>query len=374
MDQTTERSGMNTIDDVRKAIQELRENGASNDDLISAACRLLFMQTGELPSQSRVLDLVRVPGSSPSSNTVQKGINKFWASIRDRVGVSLSHPEVPKDVVEKTGDALTLMWRACMESAEKSLLGRRQELEQEFEKKNQEREVEVAEARAALEAAKESEMRAIHDAAKAREDAAAATADMEAAKRDLGIANGINENLKSQLDEAKGTVSELNQQIEAARQDTERKLSEAEALLVREKDKLNGEIARLQSAVQACDEIITRLRVDVDREIRRSENYRNDLASAKNEIQEITRSSAKMERDHQEKIVLLTQEHGELKGSYTALESERTSLAVRVDELLRANAVLEHENKALHEKFNALTKDKPRKSKVSDKTDSGRSL
>ncbi len=355
---------MNTIDNVRNAIQGLRDKGAANDELIDAACRLLFMQTGELPSQSRVLDLVRIPGSSPSASTVQKGINKFWATIRQRIGVSLSHPQVPQEVLEQIGESVSRMWDAAINGADQALSTRKQELENEFEKKSQECDIEVAQSRSALEAAKENEARALDEATKAREEATNAMADMEAAKRDLGIANGINENLESQLVEVKETINTLNQQIEAARQDTERKLTEADALLAREQDKWQSEVTKLKSSLQTCDDTIMRLRLDVDREISRSENYRKDLATAKNEIQEITRSASIQERDHKNDILRMTGELSELKGRYAALDTERTSLETRVDELLRANAVLEHEKKVLQEKFSTPTKAMSRKSKA----------
>lgn len=75
----------------------LREAGSTNNELVMAACTKLFA-AGLKPNQSNVLEAVRIEGSSPSAQTVIKGLDAFWDYAREKVA-SPTQQSVPEPIL-----------------------------------------------------------------------------------------------------------------------------------------------------------------------------------------------------------------------------------------------------------------------------------
>lgn len=90
---------------IRAELMAVRAEGASNKELIRAACQKLYAAK-ITPTQTNVLELIRTEGSSPSGQTISKGIKEFMDPIYERYGgpVPIQAEGVPAPIREVLGE------------------------------------------------------------------------------------------------------------------------------------------------------------------------------------------------------------------------------------------------------------------------------
>lgn len=94
-----------TKQQIRAELMALRAEGASNKELIRAACQKLYAAK-ITPTQTNVLELIRTEGSSPSGQTISNGIKEFMDPIYERYGepVPIQAEGVPAPIREILGE------------------------------------------------------------------------------------------------------------------------------------------------------------------------------------------------------------------------------------------------------------------------------
>lgn len=353
-------------DALRALLAEMREAGATNDVLIETAIKQAFLLMGEIASQNRVLDLVRAPGSSPSTVTIQKGIKRFWDGVRSRLGARLSHPEIPEDVLAQMGESLSKIWDIAVAGADSTLSSRQKQLEAEALAQRHACELQVTEAQALMQAAQDATAQANEDAAEARRKAEHSAGVAEAAGRDLAIVQAALEQAQQQIDEwaqrFQSAEARANQQrheyeaaLQALRTELESKLAAGQQAYRALEDKHANEVNRMQSLLQATDDKILALKLDIDREISRSEAMRKEL-------QQERESSATKERRLSDRIQqgeaalnAAATRMGELSGQLLAITAERDSLAARLETALHGAGELTARLDAANQHIVSLT-------------------
>lgn len=350
---------------IRAAIAAMREAGASNDELIDEAVRQIFMQLGEYPSQARVLDLVRSPGRSPSAGTVQKGITRFFAGIRSRMGASLSHPDIPAEVLAEFSHGVASMWQVAMDGSIKALDERHKDLETEYQAKHQQMEIALAGAQANVQAARDDAERANQAAFADRAVAAEAVSAREQAVRELSVAMAEKAQLQEQVVNLRGQLSQAHSESEQQRQnhtslldslrtEYESKLEDGRTALRQLDERTKSEINRLSGLLQANDDTIMQLRLANDREVQISERLRNELKLEQGASLDARRQSASKISELESKITEMTGSLGELTGRLDSADKDKVNLSAQLAESQRMVGAAEAHAKALQEELMAM--------------------
>lgn len=126
-----------------------------------AAAAWLFFEQGEHPSVARVREII----GTGSMNDLSRDLREFWADLRGRMQTKLQAPDLPQEIVESMGSALSSIWNSALRKADETLAEERAHAQAEVAAAHQE----AAQARALMEQSNEllqAEKRAAEEAAR----------------------------------------------------------------------------------------------------------------------------------------------------------------------------------------------------------------
>lgn len=303
----------------QNVIATMHAQGVKNDELISKAIQMLFFDLGENPTQQRVLNMVRVPGKSPSAATVQKKINEFWVELRSKLGVKIAHPELPADVLKSFEGVLANLWDIAQAGAQRSVAEYQASADKQIEEAKRQADLAVSLAEGESRAAKEQASAAMSELSTARDELTRATNQVSEFRARAQM-------LESSLADSHVEISSLNALLGTERQ----KLDSYKVEVQAEKDLIakahqdaievqKKEISKLTALLVANDDVIMRLKIDVRREIDKGEALRAEADTARQ-----TLASYQQEfRTLQGTYTALVAEHAELKGRFKAINKVR---------------------------------------------------
>lgn len=289
---------------IRGEVADLAEKFKSRKDLSRETASLLFFRYGIYPS----VQLVHSYTKLGSLTDINKDLDEFWRTIRDKARVQIQGVGLPEDILAKTGEVLGELWSLALEKANESLAALTAET---LEK--------VDQARLVAQQAEERMELALHAADQAKSEAAEANQQREHAERLLAVERNEKNGALQQVAE---TEKKAAAAIEARRQ--------AEAQF--SADLLAERQARQQSEERLAGELrFAKLQIEEARETGRVLKERLTVVESDRSLLE-AQLKRQISSQH-DQIGELRLEVGELRGRNAALTEERNRLIVRMDEL-----------------------------------------
>ncbi|MBB1629934.1 DNA-binding protein [Cupriavidus sp. UME77] len=262
-------------------IVQLRERFPETRALYREVCGLLFFRYGITPTANKLYGLVR----KGSMGTPTEVLAQFWQDLRNKMHVTIAHPELPDALKVIAADAVQSIWQAANEAASGELAALRAEARLQASEAQAQRDqaraaVVVAEqetaavqaeldavqrARAALQGELDAERQA-HAAAQARHDES--KRQVEALERQLGE---MHTQFSADLERTREQVVVAQERASATERralreiDQERTLRQkAEQAVADLRTELAAMQARAQDAAVAAAEVRVRLQAERD--------------------------------------------------------------------------------------------------------------
>lgn len=289
---------------IRDEVADLAEKFKSRKDLSRETASLLFFRYGIYPS----VQLVHSYTKLGSLTDINKDLDEFWRTIREKARVQIQGVGLPEDILTKTGEVLGELWSLALEKANESLAALTAET---LEK--------VDQARLVAQHAEERMELALNAADQAKNEAAEANQQREHAERLLAVERNEKNGALQQVAE---TEKKAAAAIEARRQ--------AEAQF--SADLQAERQARQQSEERLAGELrFAKLQIEEARETGRVLKERLTVVESDRNLLE-AQLKRQISSQH-DQIGELRLEVGELRGRNAALTEERNRLIVRLDEM-----------------------------------------
>jgi DNA repair exonuclease SbcCD ATPase subunit len=289
------------ISSLQKEVQRLRMDGLSTRAISVHLAGAILNRYGERPTSSQLLELLRDrdEGKCPSFGTVQSALKQFW----EKEGALRKHDQqilegCSPDLRQQASDLFNSILTLARGDSEASFNTFRQKHEQkllEARRDLEDRDRDLARAGAT----NNDLLNEVQQERQAREQA----------KHELAEVVGRYEETKKRLEALEEEKINFNLEIEwirekstrelqSLRESLEKKLQDEIAQSTRIKEDAQKEISHLDQLLTASDETIKRLRLDVQREVDRSEVMREknnaDQAEFKLTREEVVRLKEKV--------------------------------------------------------------------------------
>lgn len=108
---------------IRRDVEELRSRTPDTKALYREVCALLFLRYGITPTAAMLYRYVR----KGSMGVPAEQLALFWASLRSKLGVDMSHPAVPTEIREVAAQAIGHIWREALKGAQAEFEHERQQ-------------------------------------------------------------------------------------------------------------------------------------------------------------------------------------------------------------------------------------------------------
>jgi len=270
MSQNTTSADKHVIyNDCLARIDEMRTNGAKNETLIDEAIKLIFFKLGDMPTQQSVLNMVKIPGRSPSAGTVQGRLNHFRTTLRDKASLKVGHHDLPEAVNSAFSTFLEKLMETANTAAKATLENERIEILEKADTIQRESEQVSRNAKAVEDAAKEQVLEAMGLVKQARQEVETANLARVEAERRLLASDA------KQVEQA-ALIIKINEHIDQL----ERYHQEERADHARAMADLQQKIENMKRTLTVADGQIQSLRLDVRREQDNVDRVRKDLGDA----------------------------------------------------------------------------------------------
>jgi chromosome segregation ATPase len=361
----------NTVEwrQARDEMLALREAGANNEALIKAAIKACYWQLEIDPTVRGVIELIAVPGRSPTTQTVSKLIDDFKRDLRSRLRIKTSLPDMPpaaKDLIEA---ALAALIDSCQTAALKSLDEARVQINREAESKVRAAEQATLEAQAKCETYQEriSQLESAYSNLQQSYEAVL----IEVAKG-KGQVEEIKQALEKQVEafnESEATVKTLNRELELTKQHYEARLAEAEVKHAQVINAKDAEISKISGILQMADKDLVNTRMHLQNSQAAREQLKKDLDLERERLEIANRKAATEQASLRDEIKELSNKIGIEKGRAIAADEQRLSFESANQMLQRENAklqaALEAASKTIQELTTKLDKQAPAPKKKS---------
>lgn len=274
---------MGIDNEIREAIDALRETTSNTQDLYREVCALLFFRYGVTPTANKLYQLVK----KGSMSAPAEALGRFWEELREKSRVRIEHPDLPDPLKAAAGELIGRLWADAQAEAQESLSVFRHEADGR-----------VAEADAARQIAERDQQAAIDQLEQLRE-ALDVTADRNLAlERSLAAERAKTESPLAQSASAKERLETLETALAEARQvfsieleklrdslktsDDRYEASEKRALLEIDRARTAATVAQKELAQerQASTDLVERHRSEAAVLQRELGNVRQDLGIA----------------------------------------------------------------------------------------------
>jgi chromosome segregation ATPase len=269
-----------------KEVDALRSEGLNNRQIATKIAEIISYRFRERPTQALIMDLLRDrdAGKCPSASTIQAGLKDFQVKQAEQRKGPLGPESWPNELRVEATEVLANLDRWATAKAEKEVdaIRRRADLD-------------VSEALTKVDQAARDRELALNQAAVSDDERKQAQEARERAEKSLVDARARIDEMQTHAAHLSDSVTHLQAQLEETRSNHEVEKAEREADFKQQMDRLLGEyhrdkdanlkeISRLEQLLTAGEETIKRLRMDVQREVDRSEAMRSELAGVREEI------------------------------------------------------------------------------------------
>lgn len=308
---------------LRKEIANFRMEGLSNRQVTVRIADLLVTRYGTRPTQAMLMSLLSDPaaGKSPSTSTIQQGLKDYFAKAGN-AKEPLGPPDWPAELRTRATDIFAGLTRLAQEEAAR-----------EIDEYRTEADVRVSQAQTEAQDAERDRDRAQLAADAAIKAVEAANVAREAAERQVSELTGRlseaqssadrllaeNERLSKQVEEQRQSFTKENDELRSAH---DKKLSELTAQYERDKADLQKEVAHLGQLLTADEETIKHLRVEVTREVDKSEQMRLERKELAGQVDALTKENSAL----RERVAATD-------GRRSAMELERPLLLAEIERL-----------------------------------------
>lgn len=308
---------------LRNEITAFRQDGLSNRQITTRIADIMVTRYGIRPTQAVLMSLMSDPaaGKSPSTSTIQQGLKDYFAKAGN-AKEPLGPPDWPAELRTRATDIFAGLTRLAREDAAREVNEYRTEAD-----------ARVSQAQTQALDAERDRDRAQLAADTANKAVDAANVAREAAERQVSELTGrlseaqtsadrlLEENarLSRQIEEQRQSLTKENEDLRSAH---DRKLSEVTSQYERDKEVLQKEVAHLGHLLTADEETIKHLRVEVSREVDKSEQMRLERKELAGQIDALTKENSAL----RERVAATD-------GRLSAMEQERPLLLAEVDRL-----------------------------------------
>jgi len=308
---------------LRKEIANFRMEGLSNRQVTVRIADLLVTRYGTRPTQAMLMSLLSDPaaGKSPSTSTIQQGLKDYFAQAGN-AKEPIGPPDWPAELRTRATDIFAGLTRLAQEEAAR-----------EIDEYRTEADVRVSQAQTEAQDAERDRDRAQLAADAAIKAVETANVAREAAERQVSELTGRlsetqlsadrllaeNERLSRQIEEQRQAFTQETDDLRSAH---EKKLSEVTAQYERVKADLQKEVAHLGQLLTADEETIKHLRVEVLREVGKSDQ----LSQERNALAGQVEVQAK-------EIAALRERLASADGKLSIMERERPLLLAEIERL-----------------------------------------
>lgn len=308
---------------LRKEIANFRLEGLSNRQITVRIAEIMVTREGIRPTQAMLMSLLSDPaaGKSPSTSTIQQGLKDYFAKA-GKAREPLGPPDWPAELRIRATDIFAGLTRLASEQAAREIDEYRIE----------------ADARVSLAQTQAQDAERDRDRAQLAADVAIKTVDAsntarEAAERQVSELTGRLSEAQTSADRLLEENAHLFRQTEQQRQSFaketnelrsahDKKLSELTAQYERDKADLQKEAAHLGQLLTADEETIKHLRVEVTREVDKSEQMRLERKNLAGQVDALTKENSAL----RERVAATD-------GRLSAMELERPLLLADIERL-----------------------------------------
>jgi chromosome segregation ATPase len=253
---------------LRGEIDALKNAQPDTRVLIREAASLIFFRYGETPTANGLYQLLR----KGSMTTYTDELRRFWKDMRDRTEVRISQPEIPSALLERTGGLLSELWTLAQQAATESLGDFRREADRL-----------VDEAREQTRVAQLDNDRLKLKVDETDRSLLALSEAKQSIEKLLAELTGRHEELRLRFDDTLLEKQQAEEELDNIRVEYEDKTASMQKSWDNEKELAAKEQSRLEQLLTSTEETIKRLRVDIQREVDRSESIRIEFERTKGE-------------------------------------------------------------------------------------------
>jgi chromosome segregation ATPase len=253
---------------LRGEIDALKNAQPDTRVLIREATSLIFFRYGETPTANGLYQLLR----KGSMTTYTDELRRFWKDMRDRTEVRISQPEIPSALLERTGGLLSELWTLAQQAATESLGDFRREADRL-----------VDEAREQTRVAQLDNDRLKLKVDETDRSLLALSEAKQSIEKLLAELTGRHDELRLRFDETLLEKQQAEEELENIRMEYEDRTASMQKSWDNEKELAAKEQSRLEQLLTSTEETIKRLRVDIQREVDRSESMRIEFERTKAE-------------------------------------------------------------------------------------------
>jgi chromosome segregation ATPase len=269
-----------------KEVESLRREGLSNRQIAAKLAEIISYRFQERPTQALIMDLLRDrdAGKCPSFSTIQAGLKDFQMRQAEQRKGPLGPETWPNELRVEATEVLANLDRWASAKAEK-----------EVDEIRRKAELDVSEALRKVDQAERDRDLALSRAGASEDEARLAQQARETAEKHLVDARARIDEMQTHATHLTESVAHLQLQLEETSSNHELEVSAKEADYKQKMDRLMGEyhrdkdaslkeISKLEQLITASEETIKRLRMDVQREVDRSEGMRSELSDLRAEM------------------------------------------------------------------------------------------
>lgn len=268
---------MNTENEIREAIDKLRETTSNTQELYRETCALLFFRYGITPTANKLYQFVKKGSMSAPS----EALGRFWEELREKSRVRIEHPDLPDSLKVEAGELVGQLWGKAQTAAHESLNVFMQEADARVTAADAERQRAERDAKAA-------KMELEH----LREALDGASERILSLERVLAAESAGKETLVGQLSAARRQHTILEADISAARKD-----------FASELEKLRASLCRAEDRYEAAEK---RALLEIDRE-------RTSAAKIQKELVHVRQANADLVQSHRNEVGALQRELGDIR-------------------------------------------------------------
>jgi len=270
---------------LQSEVLAFRRQGLSNRQITAKLAEIISYRFRERPTQALIMDLLRDrdAGKCPSASTIQSGLKDFLEKQAEQRKGPLGPESWPDELRVEATEVLSNLDRWATAKAEQAVDEIRRKADQA-----------VSDALAKSNQAERDRDLAISQTQQAEENRAKAELAREESEKHLVDVRARLEELQIHAERLSETVNLLQVQMEETRvrhegetaakeADFQQKMDRLLDEYHRDKDAKTLEINKLEQLLTAGEETLKRLRVDVQREVDRSELMRSEMADVRAE-------------------------------------------------------------------------------------------
>ncbi|EHP37735.1 KfrA protein [Cupriavidus basilensis OR16] len=236
-------------------VAALRAQFPETRALYREVCALLFFRYGITPTANKLYGLVR----KGSMGTPTEVLAQFWQDLRDKMHVTIAHPELPDALKAIAANAVQSIWQAANEAAAGELATLRAETRLQASEAEAQRDL----ARAAVVVAEQKTAAAQAELDAAGQARAALQGELEAERQAHAAAQARQEEGRRQIEALERQLGEMHTQFSADLERTREQVAVAQERASATERRALREIDQERTLRQKAEQAVAELRAEL---------------------------------------------------------------------------------------------------------------